>query len=131
VRVRVTAATIFVLVGCAFIVKAAHATTTTTIVKRVFRYHPEHANCIARLESSLRPDAVHVNKNGSVDRGLFQINSFWLGKRVHYFSRAQRRGVSIVVTAARLFDPYYNARVAWAISKGGHKWGPWTTAGHC
>ena len=30
---------------------------------------------IARCESSLKEDAVNHNTNGSVDRGIFQINS--------------------------------------------------------
>lgn len=30
---------------------------------------------IARAESGLRPEATNVNKNGSIDRGVFQINS--------------------------------------------------------
>lgn len=33
---------------------------------------------IAIVESKVRPQAVNVNPNGSVDRGLFQINSIHL-----------------------------------------------------
>ena len=33
---------------------------------------------IAMVESKVRPHAVNVNSNGSVDRGLFQINSIHL-----------------------------------------------------
>lgn len=37
--------------------------------------------CIANLESSLRPNALNINKDGSKDWGLFQINDrFWLGE---------------------------------------------------
>lgn len=34
---------------------------------------------LARCESSLNPQATHKNTNGSIDRGLFQINS-----KAHY-----------------------------------------------
>ena len=30
---------------------------------------------VARCESNLNPNAIHVNTNGTVDRGIFQINS--------------------------------------------------------
>ncbi|SMC28689.1 Transglycosylase SLT domain-containing protein [Desulfacinum hydrothermale DSM 13146] len=33
---------------------------------------------IARVESGLDPDAVHVNENGTRDLGLMQINTAWL-----------------------------------------------------
>jgi len=33
--------------------------------------------CIAKMESSFNPAAKNVNKNGTVDVGLFQINSVW------------------------------------------------------
>lgn len=36
---------------------------------------PEKAVAVAVKESSLNPQAVNVNKDGSRDRGLFQINS--------------------------------------------------------
>lgn len=39
---------------------------------------PAGADCIAIVESKVRPHAVNVNPNGSIDRGLFQINSIHL-----------------------------------------------------
>jgi hypothetical protein len=36
--------------------------------------------CIAEYESSFRTDAVNVNKDKSVDRGLYQINDKWWSK---------------------------------------------------
>ncbi len=33
--------------------------------------------CIAKLESSFNPKAKNLNTNGSIDAGLFQINSIW------------------------------------------------------
>lgn len=35
---------------------------------------------IAKQESNFKPDAVNVNKNGSYDYGLMQINSSWAAK---------------------------------------------------
>ena len=32
---------------------------------------------IALCESQLDPEAINVNKNGTRDRGLFQINDYW------------------------------------------------------
>lgn len=36
--------------------------------------------CIARTESNLDPKAININKNGSVDIGLMQVNSYWVSK---------------------------------------------------
>lgn len=33
--------------------------------------------CVAKMESDFNPVARNLNKNGSVDLGLFQINSSW------------------------------------------------------
>ena len=38
---------------------------------------PDLAVRVAKCESGLNPGAKHVNPAGSVDRGLFQINSRW------------------------------------------------------
>jgi len=50
---------------------------------------------IAKAESNLNPHAVSVNRNGSVDIGLMQINSYWVRK---YNLKEEW-----------LFDPFYNA----------------------
>ncbi|MDQ8046838.1 MAG: transglycosylase SLT domain-containing protein, partial [Patulibacter sp.] len=68
------------------------------------------ATAIAGAESGWRPGATNQNTNGTVDRGLWQINS------IHRQYDAQR-----------LFDPGYNARAAWAISGHGSNWHPWVT----
>lgn len=65
------------------------------------------AAAIALAESSGRANASNTNTNGSIDRGLWQINS------IH-------GGLST-------FDPLANARAALSISGGGHNWNPWTT----
>ena len=50
---------------------------------------------IAKVESNLNPHAIHVNRNGSIDVGLMQINSYWIEK---YNLKKEW-----------LYSPYYNA----------------------
>ncbi len=45
---------------------------------RTFGTNADVLRAIAIVESKVRPHAVNVNSNGSVDRGLFQINSIHL-----------------------------------------------------
>lgn len=40
--------------------------------------NPSLLKSIAQIESNLNPKAMNKNKNGSVDIGLMQINSFWI-----------------------------------------------------
>lgn len=65
------------------------------------------AAAVAMAESHGDPNAQHRNSNGTIDRGLWQINS------VH--------------GAQSTLDPYANARAAIAISKNGTDFRPWTT----
>jgi soluble lytic murein transglycosylase-like protein len=55
---------------------------------------------IATQESSLNPNAVHVNEDGSQDLGLTQINSKWLP----HLSK-------LGVTSANLMNPCINMHV--------------------
>lgn len=72
------------------------------------KYAPMAA-AVALAESGGRPDAVNTsNSNGTIDRGLWQINS------IH--------------GSQSTLDPVANARAAVAISKGGTDWRPWCTA---
>lgn len=66
------------------------------------------AAAIAMAESGGNPSATHTNSNGTVDRGLWQINS------IH--------------GAQSTLDPLANARAAVAISGNGSSWRPWCTA---
>lgn len=66
------------------------------------------AAAIAMAESGGNSTASHGNTNGSIDRGLWQINSIW--------------------GTQSTFDPVANARAAVSISKGGTNWRPWCTA---
>lgn len=69
------------------------------------------AVAIALAESGGRVGATHSNTDGSVDRGLWQINS------VHSEYNASQL----------LTNPAYNAKAAYNISNGGTNWYPWTT----
>lgn len=81
----------------------------------------ETALSIAQAESGNRPKAW--NRDASTEDnsyGLFQINM--LGKM-----GAERRKKFGLKSNDELFDPLTNARVAYAISKGGTNFKPWTT----
>jgi Lysozyme like domain len=75
------------------------------------------AIAVAMAESSCDPDATNTNgptagcPNGSVDRGLWQINSCYHSE----------------VSAACAFDPQCNADAAYRISSGGSDWTQWST----
>lgn len=66
------------------------------------------ASAIALAESGGRTDASNTNDNGTIDRGLWQINSIHGGQST--------------------FDPLANARAAVSISANGSNWRPWCTA---
>ena len=69
------------------------------------------AIAIALAESGGRINATHTNTDGSIDRGLWQINS------VHkQYSASQL-----------LSSPAYNAKAMYEISSGGRNWYPWAT----
>lgn len=69
------------------------------------------AIAIALAESGGRTDAVNrKNSNGSVDYGLFQINS------IH----------KDLLARGSWTDPVSNARMAFSVSSGGTNWKPWT-----
>jgi hypothetical protein len=65
------------------------------------------AAAVALAESGGNPNALNHNTNGTVDRGLWQINSIHGNKSV--------------------FDPMGNARAAVSISSNGGSWVPWVT----
>lgn len=65
------------------------------------------AAAIALAESGGNPNSVGHNTNGSLDRGLWQINT------VH--------------GAQSTLDPMANARAAVSISNNGRNWNPWVT----
>lgn len=69
------------------------------------------AVAIAMAESGGNSTATHLNTNGSIDYGLWQINS------IHTQFPANML----------INDPAYNAYAAYTLSNGGANWTPWTT----
>lgn len=54
--------------------------TPTEIIERIAKQEgvdPILAIKVARCESSLNPNATNTNTDGSIDRGIYQINSKW------------------------------------------------------
>ncbi len=68
------------------------------------------AIAIALAESGGDPTATDHDANGTVDRGLWQINS-----------------VHTQFSASCDYDPRCGAGAAFSISAGGTDWEPWTT----
>lgn len=71
------------------------------------------AYAICMAESGGNPNATDYNSDGSVDRGLMQVNSIHADL------------VSGNLTA--LFDPSINIKVAYTLSHGGTNWTAWST----
>lgn len=90
------------------------------LVTNVAFQQKDVAFAVAMAESGGRTDARnHVNNpgspaNGSWDRGLYQLNSYWFKQ----FSDEE------------CDDPLRCAELAAWISKGGTNWGLWTTFNH-
>lgn len=68
---------------------------------KAFGVEPSLLNRIAMIESSMNPRAVNINKNGTVDIGLMQINTIHL-----------QRLKKVGVTKEALKDPEVNIYVA-------------------
>jgi hypothetical protein len=68
------------------------------------------AAAIAMAESGFNTSAVNYNTNGSVDRGLWQINSIHTNWDIN-----------------QEFNSSYNAQAMAQISNHGTNWGPWST----
>lgn len=82
------------------------------VIKEVFGDKAEEAGRVAFCESSHRADAVNRNRNGSVDVGLFQINS------IHGQSTEDMR------------DPVKNAEFAHELYEA-QGWRPWRASFKC
>lgn len=65
---------------------------------------------VVAAESGRDPNAKHINTDGSVDRGLWQINNV----------------AHPDVSDATAFDPVLSTKAALSISKGGTDYGPWS-----
>ena len=66
---------------------------------------------ICWAESNLHDDAVHINTDGSKDKGIAQINDKWHSE----------------VSEACAFDPLCALREMYRISAQGTAWSPWST----
>ncbi len=68
--------------------------------------------CTAKYESSFYERASNRNSNGTIDRGLFQINSIWIG------------AAGCPRTAQGMYDAEANARCAHAVwrEQGNNAW---------
>lgn len=69
------------------------------------------ATAIMQAESGFNTLAQHVNSDGSVDRGIFQINSRWHSE----------------VSDSCAYDPLCASQAAYRISSQGSNFNPWTT----
>lgn len=78
---------------------------------------------IAMAESSNNPDAIgdedKINDKWDASIGLFQVRSL---KNPESYSKADKLRIK-----DKLFDPVYNAKAAYEISKKGKDWTPWST----
>jgi hypothetical protein len=83
------------------------------ILHPIFGKHWQMADAIANAESSRNTKARNVNPDAhrSVDRGWFQINSYWHPE----------------VSDACAYNAFCSARAAYRISKGGTDWSQWAT----
>lgn len=79
------------------------------LIREYFGEHTEDAFKVLDCENkTLNPRAVNHNRNGTVDRGLFQLNSAYWGGEEN-------------------FDPETNIKKARMIfDRAGGKWTPWT-----
>ena len=75
---------------------------------------PDLAVRVAKCESSLNPKAINTNRDGTRDRGLFQINERWHPQ----------------VTDEQAFDPIFATRFFCRAFKNGNlRW--WNASKHC
>lgn len=78
-----------------------------------FGVYASVATCIAQHESGFNPNAIHYNSNGTIDRGVFQINS------IHGYD------------PSTLFNWKDNIDIAYTMSGAGTIWDAWATKPYC
>lgn len=91
-------------------------TTTKQAVCKVFKTRCGAAWRVVMCESRGNPRAV----GGAGERGIGQIHP------IHFHRTVRSHVGAVYVNPRRLFDPAFNARVMWVMSRGGTDWGPWT-----
>lgn len=93
-------------------------------IRTVFGARAGQATCVASHEAG--PDLSPYAVSPTHDFGLFQINVRWLG-RVARWARGPRGYRRFYVQRRFIYDPLYNAKVAFVISRGGTNWRPWSS----
>jgi soluble lytic murein transglycosylase-like protein len=111
----------YLLVGVALLVSAQ--LTRADCLDDAARFHRVNVGlvrAIAQQESGMRANAINVNRDGSEDIGLMQINSSWLPKLARYR-----------ITRDKLFDACINAYVGtWILASNIKQFGPtWKAVG--
>ncbi len=77
-------------------------------ILEVFKEDALDAMNVLRCENgNLNPNAVNYNRNGSVDRGIFQLNSnFWGGEENFDYKTNIDKAYTIFVSAGKLWTPW-------------------------
>lgn len=88
------------------------ATPTDCNAVKGYDWNTDVAYAVCMAESTGNPDATGYNTNGTIDRGLMQVNS------IH----SDMVGGDV----AALYDPATNIKIAYALSRGGTDWTPWS-----
>ena len=90
------------------------STATMSQVEQIIRetaqlegVDPDLAVRVAKCESSLIPSAIGVNKNGSRDRGIFQINDKW------HPEVSDEMAQDIVWSTKFFCDAFKNGHLSW------------------
>lgn len=92
-------------------------------IRAIFGDKAGVATCIASVETGGTFNRWAVGNAG--ERGWFQIHP------VHWDHTITVSGRSLYVDSSRLFNPWYNTRVAFVMSRGGIDWSDWPTAWRC
>jgi soluble lytic murein transglycosylase-like protein len=69
---------------------------------------------IVECESNWNPHAIHINKDGTVDQGIMQLNSSWWQDDLWYEPFINiHAGVQHLVALRELTDSWYQATIAY------------------
>ena len=82
---------------------------------------------MAKKESTCNANATHTNTNGTIDSGMWQINS------CNYAALAEHFDMSVEQVKAQIFDPYFNLECALFLLKDCERYHPdnWNTLLMC
>jgi hypothetical protein len=103
---RNTIAAIGMVIAFFFAAANAEGRSVSRVVCDVFGPRCADALAVARCESRLYPRA----RGAAGERGIFQIHPVHFGW----------------LDESRLWEPRYNARIAFRMSRGGRSWRAWT-----